>query len=185
MKQFNTTTVEGVLEVLSYVKSAPSGIRMSSDRDYRFEVDEVKNEDPEKNGFLIRCGFWRPDTNTGAMGEGFGRWNFVPRGSSVTAIVMTAWVAIELVVKHEAMEAFEFMGVKVLNPHKTLDELAFPVMLQVDKPKKSIKDVIRSLTLGLLGSSSLLEHWTRATTSELEGYKKAADEGKAVLKSFE
>jgi hypothetical protein len=77
-------------------------------------------------GFLIRCGFWRPDTNTGVMGEGFGRWNFVPKGSSVDAVVKTAYVAIKLVVEHEMMEAFEFDGVKVFDPHKSLQDLAFP-----------------------------------------------------------
>lgn len=129
MKQFTTNSIEGIQEILSHVKSAPSGIRMSSDKDYRFEVCEASGMGPDSDGFLIRCGFWRPDTNTGIMGEGFGRWNFVPTNSSVDAIVKTAYVAIKLVVEHEMMEAFEFMGTKVFDPHKTLDELAYPKKL--------------------------------------------------------
>lgn len=129
MKTFDTTTLGGIQEILSHVKSAPSGIRMSSDRDYRFEVCKASGDGPYADGFLIRCGFWRPDTNTGVMGEGFGRWNFVPNNSSVDAIVKTAYVAIKLVVEHEMMEAFEFMGVKVFDPHKTLEDLAYPKTL--------------------------------------------------------
>lgn len=119
-------TTEGVVTLLARIKSAPSGIRMSTERDYRFEVKEIKDEDPSVDGFLIRCGFWRPDTSTGVMGEGFGRWNHVPRNASETAIIMTGWVAITLVLQHEAMEAFEVDGVKILNPHKSLEELAYP-----------------------------------------------------------
>lgn len=129
MKQFSTDTIEGIQEILSHIKSAPSGIRMSSDRDYRFEVERASCTGTPIDGFMIRCGFWRPDTSTGIMGEGFGRWNYVPIGSSCDAIVKTAYVAIKLVVEHEMMEAFEFMGVKVFNPHKTLEDLAHPELL--------------------------------------------------------
>ena len=122
-------TLQDVKTILGRLKSAPSGIRMSTERDYRFEVIELVHENPTVDGFLIRCGFWRPDTTTGEMGEGFGRWNHVPRAASETAVVMTGWVAIKLVVEHESMEAFEYLGVKVLNPHKNVDQLAFPMTL--------------------------------------------------------
>lgn len=127
--QVKPLTLERVQTILDKLNSAPSGIRMSTDKDYRFEVAEVKHEHPSLDGFAIRCGFWRPDTTTGEMGEGFGRWNLVPRNGSVKAVVMTAFVAIKLVVEHEMMEAFELNGVKLLNPHKSLTELAFPALL--------------------------------------------------------
>lgn len=122
-------TLERVRKILDLLNSAPSGIQMSSDKDYRFEVEEVKHENPTLDGFVIRCGFIRPDTNTGEMGEGFGRWNHVPRNGSVKAVVLTAYVAIKLVVEHEMMEAFEFMGKKILDPHKSLPSLAYPQCL--------------------------------------------------------
>ena len=122
-------TIDDVKALLNEISSAPSGIRMSTDRGYRFEVQEISHEDPTIDGFLIRCGFWRPDTSTGEMGEGFGRWNHVPRSATDTAVVMTAWVAIDLVVRHESMEAFLFRGVRLLNPHKDLSELAHPSQL--------------------------------------------------------
>ena len=124
--QTKLLTTERVEKILSSLKSAPSGIRMSTDRDYRFEVKEIFHEDSSVDGFLIRCGFWRPDTLTGEMGEGFGRWNHVPRNGSVKAVVLTAFVAIKLVVEHEMMESFEYKSVKLFNPHKHLEELAYP-----------------------------------------------------------
>ena len=123
-------TTERVEKILSHLKSAPSGIRMSSDKDYRFEVKEISHEDSSIDGFLIRCGFWRPDTLTGEMGEGFGRWNHVPRNGSAKAVVLTAFVAIKLVVEHEMMESFEYKNVKLFNPHKHLEELALPKKLK-------------------------------------------------------
>lgn len=122
-------TLQEVKTILGRLKSAPSGIRMSTEKDYRFEVLELVHEDPTVDGFLIRCGFWRPDTTSGIMGEGFGRWMHVPRLASETAVVMTAWLNITLVLQHEAMEAMEYLGVKILNPHKSVDELAFPKTL--------------------------------------------------------
>ena len=123
-------TLEKIVGILENLKSAPSGISMSSENDYRFEVIEVRSDgEINADGFLLRCGFIRPDTTTGEMGEGFGRWNYFPKNSSEKSVIMTAFVAIKLVVEHEMLEAFEFKGTKLFNPHKTLDELSFPEVL--------------------------------------------------------
>jgi|TARA_R110000851_G_scaffold145114_5_gene284481 hypothetical protein len=122
-------TLERVYSILSKLKSAPSGIQMSTDKDYRFEAVEINHENEMVDGFLIRCGFVRPDTNSGEMGEGFGRWNHVQKNASAKAVIMTAFVAIKLVVEHEMLEAFEYQGEKLFNPHKSLDELAYPQAL--------------------------------------------------------
>jgi hypothetical protein len=125
-------TLERIHNILSKLKSAPSGIQMSTDKDYRFEVVEINHENETVDGFLVRCGFIRPDTNSGEMGEGFGRWNHLPRNASVKAVVMTAYVSIKLVVEHEMLEAFEYQSEKLFNPHKTLEELAYPKKVSSD-----------------------------------------------------
>lgn len=77
-------------------------------------------------GFLIRTTFKRPDTHTGKIGTGYGRWAFVPKNVDDRGVVMTAWVCAELIVKHELMEAFRFKGIRILDPHKSLKDLAHP-----------------------------------------------------------
>jgi len=119
-------TLDQVKTYLSNIRSAPSGIQMSSDKGYKFEVVGLSHENPTIDGFLIRCGFWRPDTNTGEMGEGWGRWTHVPSYSTEDSVVKSGYVAIKLVVEHEMMEAFEYKGVKVFDPHKDLKGLAYP-----------------------------------------------------------
>lgn len=78
------------------------------------------------DGWLISCSFQRPDTQTGAIGRGSGRWEFVARFSTISAVVKTAWVCVEKVVYHELLEAFCFDGNRVFDPHKSVFELAMP-----------------------------------------------------------
>lgn len=90
------------------------------DMGYKFQIKETQE------GFLIRSSFKRPDTHTGKVGIGYGRWMFVDKNCDERGIVMTAWVCVELIVKHELMEAFKFSGIRILDPHKSLNDLAFP-----------------------------------------------------------
>ena len=43
---------------------------------------------------------------------------------------MTAWLCMELIVRHELMESMLVDGVRILDPHKTLEELAYPKKLK-------------------------------------------------------
>lgn len=81
-------------------------------------------------GFLINTTFRRPDIITGAIGIGKGRRMWIEANATETSIVMTAWVCINLITTHELMEALTYNGAKILNPHKSLSELAYPEQLQ-------------------------------------------------------
>lgn len=74
----------------------------------------------QPKGWLICCSFQRPDTETGKIGRGFGRKEFVAWGSTVSGVVKTAWVCVEKTVYHELMEAFQFQGVRVFDPHRSV-----------------------------------------------------------------
>ena len=87
---------------------------------WKFQVKEIQD------GFLLRTSFKRPDTNTGKVGIGFGRWMFVHKETDEHGIIMTAWVCFKLIVEHELMEAIKYRGVRILDPHKSLEELAYP-----------------------------------------------------------
>lgn len=76
------------------------------------------------HGWLLWCSFERPDTNTGKIGRGRGRDEIVWEGATVSAVVKTCWVLVELLVRHELMEGFRWDGARIFNPHNTVEELA-------------------------------------------------------------
>jgi hypothetical protein len=82
--------------------------------------------DGEPKGYHIFSGFQRPDTNTGIIGTGYGRSWSIRLKYTTQELVMTCWMAIEQIIKHELLEAYCVDGERVFHPHKTLDELIFP-----------------------------------------------------------
>lgn len=111
--------IKEIKKILKNITFAPSNLDMG----WQFKVKEIKE------GFLIRTSFKRPDTNTGKVGTGYGRWMFVDKKADDRSIVMTAWVCAELIVKHELLEAFLYKNIRIFDPHKSLCELAYPEVL--------------------------------------------------------
>ena len=105
-----------IRKIVKKISFAPSCIDMG----YKFQVKTCKN------GFLLRTSFKRPDTKSGEVGIGYGRWMFIHEKADERSVVMTIWVCIELIVKHELMESFLFSGCRILDPHKSLEELSYP-----------------------------------------------------------
>ena len=83
----------------------------------------------QQDGFLICTTFQRPDTNTGKIGTGYGRWMFLNKDCDERSIIMTAWLCMELIVRHELMESVLVDNIRILDPHKSLEELAYPHIL--------------------------------------------------------
>ena len=81
-------------------------------------------------GWLVNTTFRRPDTHTGQIGTGTGRKEFVPVGASESAVVKTAWLLAELIVRHELMEAFLYKDIRIFDPHRTVEELALPELTE-------------------------------------------------------
>ena len=113
--------VKDVKEILGNINFAEySCIDMGWD----FEVKEVEGF------YFIRTSFKRKDINTGEFGTGWGRWNTTPvEWATETSVVMTGWVCVDQIVRHELLEGFEYKGKKVFNPHKTIDQLVYPETL--------------------------------------------------------
>jgi hypothetical protein len=84
-------------------------------------------------GWLVRVEFWRPDIITGAMGWGHGREEVIYRGASESAVVKTAWVLFRFIIEHEMMEGFQYKGVRIFNPHRTVGELSLPEIIASQK----------------------------------------------------
>jgi hypothetical protein len=96
---------------------------------WRFEFKPVRvsyedNTTPPRTGWFVQVSFERPDTITGEIGRGRGREEIIWRGSTLSSVVKTCWVLVELMIKHESMEAYRWRGARIWNPHTTVEELA-------------------------------------------------------------
>ena len=117
-------------DLLSKISISPTCLDMG----WRWRVTELGNY-----GNTFALSFQRPDTNSGQIGTGYGREWFVSNDASEKFIIMTAWLAIELILKHEAMEALHYDEIRILDPHKSLEELSYP------NAKTSNKNLKRTL----------------------------------------
>lgn len=112
-------------EILSNISMAPSCLDMG----WEWKVKQLG-----VHGFVFSLSFQRPDTNTGLVDRGWGRDWYVPEDATEKFVVMTSLLAIELIVRHEYMEAFHYKNARLVDPHKSLSELAHPQTLgQIQK----------------------------------------------------
>lgn len=118
----NIDTRETLRAVLDEITFGPSGVMLDK-MDLRWEIEEVVVCTTAATAWLIRFTFNRPDTVTGEMGRGAGRWELVAKGTSRTSVVKTCWLLLELLVRHELMEAFLYQGSRLFDPHKTVEQL--------------------------------------------------------------
>jgi hypothetical protein len=124
---FSTEDVHAVLAGISF---APSCLDMG----WKWEVEELRvGAEGTLKGWLVNTTFQRPDTDTGIVGTGRGRKELVALGASESGVVKTAWLLAELIVRHELMEAFLYRGVRIFDPHHTVDELSLPHRMREKK----------------------------------------------------
>jgi hypothetical protein len=115
------TTAE-LRAIFDQVGFAPSCVNM----DWTWEIEELHVEGGRLRGWLVNTTFRRPDTDTGAIGVGRGRQELIAVGTSESGVVKTAWLLAELIVRHELMEAFLYRGIRIFDPHHTVEELSMP-----------------------------------------------------------
>lgn len=94
----------------------------SLDFKWRFEIAPCN--DPDMPGWFVNVAFERPDTHTGQVGIGRGRKEYIALNSWESGAVKTCWLLVELVVRHELMEAFNYKGKRIFNPHNSVHALA-------------------------------------------------------------
>ena len=130
MEDTTVATVDDVRAVLARISFAPSCLDMG----WQWEVEELRVGSEETlKGWHVNTTFQRPDTDTGIVGTGRGRKEFVALGTSESGVVKTAWLLAELIVRHELMEAFLYRGVRIFDPHHTVDELSLPHRMREKK----------------------------------------------------
>lgn len=74
--------------------------------------------------YRLRTTFRRPDRDTGEAAIGYGRWWEVPKDTTVSGVVKTAFAAAKMILEHELMESFKWNGVRVFDPHNNVLDLA-------------------------------------------------------------
>lgn len=125
---YTVQTLTQLQETLDRINWAPSCVDMQ----WEWEVKEISNTlvepshrytHPTTPAWLFRTCFIRPDTETGEISKGYGRWWLVEKGASPSGVVKTAWMACEQILKHELMEAFLVDGKRIFDPHKSIGEL--------------------------------------------------------------
>ncbi len=117
----HTLTREEIHEILSNITFAPSCVDMKWIWELRPCPGEVQNDITE--GWLVRTSFVRPDRDTGEVRRGMGAWHHIPLDSSASGIVKRAFVAAKAILEHELMESFRYHGVRIFDPHHTVDDL--------------------------------------------------------------
>lgn len=113
---------EQLRAVLDQISFAPSCVDMG----WQWQIEELRLQSGDLRGWLVNTTFRRPDTHTGEIGIGTGRQELIAYGASESAVVKTCWLLAELIVRHELMEAFLYRGVRIFNPHHSVDALSMP-----------------------------------------------------------
>jgi hypothetical protein len=112
------TFVNTVLDFKWQFEYRPISVRLESPPDRPGLAEEGKT------GWLLWVSFERPDTLTGKVGRGRGRDEVVWQGTTLSGVIKTAWLLVELMVRHELMEGFRFDGARIFNPHNSVLDLA-------------------------------------------------------------
>jgi len=114
---------------------------------WRFEIEEVWSLDPASfkagkepvfKGWHVNTVFNRPDTNTGEIGEGPSRKEFIPAGSTASGVFKTCYLLVFLTTWHEIMESMIYKGFRPFDPHNSVDEL-----VSIQKAKREATPGVR------------------------------------------
>lgn len=120
MSERTIHTERDLRRVLASVTFAPSCVDMG----WQWTVNHVDSD--RRDGWLVSTTFRRPDRDTGAVGAGRGREWYIERGTTESGVVKTAYAAAKMILEHELAESFRYRGVRIFDPHHTVEELSLP-----------------------------------------------------------
>jgi hypothetical protein len=113
------TTIEDLIKALLLVEFDEDSLFYA----WNFKVCGEQCEDPQRPGWWMHVSFQRPDIETGEVGRGRGRTDFIAKGATVSAAVKTVWAMVQAIVMHELMHGFTYRGRPLFDPHATVDSL--------------------------------------------------------------
>ena len=119
--------VVNTTEELTQVLNLITFVNTVLDFKWKFELKAVEiltcGEGSTRDAWLLWVTFERPDTITGIVGRGKGREEIIWQGTTLSGVVKTAWLLVELLVRHELMEGFRFDNTRIFNPHNSVLDL--------------------------------------------------------------
>lgn len=118
MGEYNEHEIWAILRAITF---APSCVDMQWD--WEVERVETRYQLGSADGYMIRTTFVRPDRDTGEIKKGYGRWWHLPLDPSASAVVKTAYAACRMILEHELMESFKFLGTRPFDPHNDVYDL--------------------------------------------------------------
>ena len=98
--------------------------------------ENAPNDEFARRGWLVWAEFERPDALTGQIGIGHGRDEIIWEGTYESGVIKTAWVLVEMLIKHELMKGFQVDGCRPFNPHHAIEDLNKLSPASVDKSTK-------------------------------------------------
>ncbi len=123
-------TLDEVRGILSRVTFPPSSVNL----DWAWKVkravfladllDDDDERDTSGGFFLLRVSFCRLDRSPPyeSKASGCGRWWQLDEGSDEIGVINTAYLACKRILEHELLEAFHYEGVRLFDPHHTVDD---------------------------------------------------------------
>lgn len=122
---------EPIIETNSQLEAALKQITFINtvlDFKWKFHYSDVEVKypipGPGRQAWLVWVSFERPDTDTGTMGRGRGRDEIIWKGTTLSGVIKTCWLLVELMVRHELMEGYRWYDARIFNPHNSVLDLA-------------------------------------------------------------
>lgn len=93
-------------------------IKRLSFRDYWFRIGNLLGD-----GYFLQVVFKATDCETGEPSEQRGRKWYISQHAVSDEVIKTCWLAVEIALRHEALEDFKLDGIAFFNPHTDCERL--------------------------------------------------------------
>ena len=123
--------INKVKEVLSNISFLPSSIEVGNNWDIKSTRILDDSGVVLEKGYSIRTTYLRPEINGNEVERGYGRWMYVSENSSIDNLVKTAWLCVDILIKHELMESFLYNQHKIFDPNRLVSKLQGDVVSEV------------------------------------------------------
>jgi hypothetical protein len=114
--------------VLDHIRFHNTVLDFGWQYEFRPHYGASGDDEVTQDGWEIRATFERPDTHTGRMSRGSGRWIPVFKGATETSVFFSVLILVKLLAEHELLEGLTYLRsdgvyVRPIYPHNSLHAL--------------------------------------------------------------